>query len=500
LRAATGGELDPFDRVLLAARIEAASNGDLSSSLLQTAVAAKIDLHPHQLEAALFALTRPPGQGALLADEVGLGKTIEAGLVIAESIARGAERVLILVPASLRVQWKSELERFFDLPSRLIDGPYLRREGERFRADGVHIASLAFFAGPGNPPEFREADWDLVVIDEAHRLRNVYQPGAKRARRLRELLRDRRLVLLSATPVQNSLMELFGLVSFIDRKLLGSEGYFRSRFLEDDRGLAAANVDDLRGRLDEIAIRTLRRQVRDHIRFTRRTSALFDFEPTPGERELYVRLSDYLRRARAVQLLYGSRELFVLMCRKILASSTFAIAATLRRLGLTLAERLAGRMRPSRLGDDLDGFAEEREELGEGSPAEELPREVVESEIAELRTYATLAESISVNAKGERLVAALEALFIRARERRWPDKVVIFTESRRTQEYLARRLAAAGWSGDVTVLNGASGDAHARDSLVREFRDRTRILLSTEVGAEGLNLQFCNIVVNYATS
>jgi superfamily II DNA or RNA helicase len=461
---------------------------------------ARVDLNPHQVEAAAFALDSLSRGGCLLADEVGLGKTIEAGIVISQLLAEGKERLLVLTPATLRAQWQAELRDKFSLDALIVDGRSAKGPGNVFDRPFPLIASLPFAAA--RPEALAALSWDLVVIDEAHRLRNAYRPGNKTGRALRRALAGRPKLLLTATPLQNDVLELFGLLSLLDEEILGPEHAFRSRYLPAADGtLPAPASAELRERLAPVVHRTLRRQVREYVRFTNRRSLVEDFSPTAEEQALYEKVSEYLRKPEAAALPPGRRTLLTLVYRKLLASSTFAIAPTLRALAETL------RRRPGPAGaepvvealfaaEDWAAFEEEAE-AWEDAPAPAGSRRALEAEAAVLERYASEAEAIRVNAKGEALTRALERLFTVARAHQWPEKAVVFTESRRTQEYLARLLAEHGWRGRLSLLSGDSGTAEERAALVAEFQSRTQILISTEAGAEGLNLQFCNLVVNY---
>ncbi len=471
----------------------------LAPALAQSAV----DLNPHQVEAAAFALSSLPTGGAVLADEVGLGKTIEAGLVLAQLAAEGKERALVLVPASLRNQWRDELRDKFGIEAAVVDGDRARAAEKQgvanpFDTGGVVVASHAFAA-------LRSADvarvpWDLAVVDEAHRLRNAWRRDHRTGQALRKALRRCPKLLLTATPLQNDVMELLGLASFIDDALLGSEDAFRLQYATGE--LTEEKSADLKSRLAPVVTRTLRRQVKEYVKFTARRSLVEDFAPTPEEQELYDRVSDYLRREDAVAIPRSRRALLVLVYRKILASSSFALASTLERLAASLEEKIAGAAREAARMPELDqgAFEEEAEEWadeGEDPGVKRTPALLrrMRAELKELRECEKLARSIRSNAKGEALVRGLDRAFTVARACGWPDKAVVFTEFRRTQEHLAGLLASRGYT--VTCLSGDAGNADRRQALVEAFRDRTQLLLMTEAGAEGLNLQFCNLVVNY---
>lgn len=198
---------------------------------------AQVDLNPHQIDAALFATSNPLSKGAILADEVGLGKTIEAGLLITQKWAGRKRRILVTTPANLRKQWHQELADKFAIATSLLEAKSYRqaiKDGATnpFDVAGnsatVLICSYQFAAGKAK--DVQSVPWDLVVVDEAHRLRNVYKPENKTARILRDALRLPHKVLLTATPLQNSLLELYGLVSFVDQRVFGDLDSFRAQF------------------------------------------------------------------------------------------------------------------------------------------------------------------------------------------------------------------------------------------------------------------------------
>ncbi len=506
----------------------------LGSSLFN----ATVDLNPHQLEAAMFAFRSPLSRGVILADEVGLGKTIEAGLVISQLWAERKRRVLVIAPAILRKQWAQELHDKFFIESDVVDTREFnaaRRAGASALEprDRVVIGSYHFAAARRG--EIAAIAWDLVVVDEAHRLRNVYKPGNKIAAAIKSAVKGRPLMLLTATPLQNDLLELYGLVSVLDEHVFGDIAAFKARYKKgpiEDRQL-----DDLRERLKPLCKRTLRRQVTEFVRFTNRIPITQDFTPTPAEQKLYDLVSDYLQRDELNALPAGQRKLMTMVLRKLLASSTFAIAGTLD----ALAERLRLKHKHEHKHehdpapaddplDDYDPFDETSDEWNgddeEGKPTEPesppAPDAEIAAEIDELKGFGKLAASISDNAKGQALLTALELGFRKLAELGAARKAVIFTESRRTQSYLIDLLGRNGHDGRVLTINGINADdrsgaiyrgwvaRHAgepvvtgnkpvdlRAALVEHFRDRADILIATEAAAEGVNLQFCSLVVNY---
>ena len=315
-------KLTPFHQRISAEALTARGGGG-ASRLAPALAHSAVDLNPHQIEAAAFALASLPTGGAVLADEVGLGKTVEAGLVLAQLAAEGKGRAVILVPASLRAQWRDELQSKFGLDAEVVDGDSVRAAEKHglktnpFDTGGIVICSHPFAAMRAS--ELERVPWDVAVIDEAHRLRNAYRRDHRTGQALRKGLRKCPKLLLTATPLQNDLMELLGLAAFIDDALLGNEEAFRLQYaqgeLDDDKAA------DLKARLAPVVVRTLRRQVKEYVKFTARRSIVEDFAPTAEEQALYDRVSDYLRREDSWAIPQARRALFVLVYRKILASS-----------------------------------------------------------------------------------------------------------------------------------------------------------------------------------
>ncbi len=391
------------------------------------------------------------------------------------------------------------------------------------RADEIVITSYQFAAARAD--DVMGVPWDLVVFDEAHRLRNVYKPSSRIAGALRDATAGRQKLLLTATPLQNSLLELYGLASFLDPHLFGDERSFREQF-GGGAGLDPARASLLRTRLRGALTRTLRSQVLEYVRFTNRTPITQDFRPSDAEQRLYDLVSEYLQRPVLAAIPSGQRALITLVLRRLLASSTFAIARTLQalveRLELMLRDRdpqpISALLLPDL--DEMDDLAEEF--LPQQASFEVVTRDEMLTELADLRSFSQLADSITGNAKGVALLAVLTTALDRAEELGAARKAVVFTESRRTQEYLVRLLEANGYEGRVVQLNGANSDVksralHAawmaryggtatatgsraidtRAAIVDAFKGDTRILVATEAAAEGVNLQFCSLVVNY---
>jgi len=496
---------------------------------------ASVDLNPHQIEAALFALQNPLSKGVILADEVGLGKTIEAGIVLCQSWAERRRRLLILCPASLRKQWALELQEKFNLPAVVLDARAYRqaRREARNPLDQGAILILSYNFAHSIRDELRAIRWDLVVIDEAHKLRNAYRPSNKVGQGIRWATEDCRKLLLTATPLQNSLLELYGLSTLIDEHLFGDVDAFRAQYAG-----AGSDLGALRQRLSAFCKRTLRNQVTEYIRYTERKPVTRPFRPTDEEHALYEKVSEFLRREDSYALPRRQRHLTALILRKLLASSSAAIAATLdilrQRLQAMLDERTSGTDDTADLAellaeneeletDLLDEILGEDEDKAPGRDTDApVDRQKLREEIAILARLAEEARSIRVDTKSRTLLKALETGFQQMTAVGAARKAVIFTESRRTQEYLKQFLEANGHTGQLVLFNGSNNGpeetaiyerwlernrgsdkvtgsraVNMRTALLEHFRDHASILIATEAAAEGLNLQFCSLVINY---
>ncbi|UXK07024.1 DEAD/DEAH box helicase [Shewanella putrefaciens] len=519
----------PYHAKYIAHELSKHSSSTGLEKLAGTLMDARVDLNPHQVEAALFAFKSPLSNGALLADEVGLGKTIEAGLVLSQKWAEGKKRLLIVVPASLRKQWSQELAEKFFLPSQILEAKSFStaiKAGNLnpFEADEILICSYPFAAR--HAEKLMLVRWDLVILDEAHRLRNVYKTQNKTARALRTALTNVPKVLLTATPLQNSLMELYGLVSFIDEYAFGDEKSFRSQY---SRMTTPEQFGELKNRLQPFCHRTLRRQVMEYVKYTNRQPITQEFWPSEDEQALYDMVSDYLQRPSLYALPNAQRKLMTLVLRKLLASSTFAIAGALDSLANKLQRQLKdNEHRVNRLEgleedfETLDEYEDELEIEEEQQPLSADDIAATEEEIADLVAFRELAVSISENAKGMALLDGLKAGFDKAIALGAQQKAIIFTESRRTQEYLVRLLSNNGYADKLVLFNGSNTDeqskqiykawiehhrgsdkisgsrtADMRAALVDYFRNHAQIMIATEAAAEGINLQFCSLLVNY---
>ncbi|MDO8566105.1 MAG: SNF2-related protein [Candidatus Moranbacteria bacterium] len=534
-------------------------SSDSLEKLSSTLSNAQVDLNPHQIEAALFAFKSPLSKGAILADEVGLGKTIEAGLVLSQKWAERKRKILLIVPSSLRKQWNSELREKFFLPSIILEAKSFNqtvKEGNLnpFNQDNAIIICSYHFAR-AKSSYIKQTPFDLVVIDEAHRLRNVYKTSSKIAREIKDAIQEYPKLLLTATPLQNSLLELYGLTSIIDDHIFGDLSSFKANYAkvsreqdiyENELGLVEPRQEmfaDLRNRLKPICIRTLRRQVLEYINYRDRKPITQDYVPTEQEIELYDGMTEYLQRPRLYALPFSQRQLMTLILRKLLASSSFAIASTLNGLVYKL-EKLEEEIRkksavldetlPLGIEENYEAFEttadewidDEEEEIDDKIKEkkkytlEDIP--LIQSEKTDLEKFRDLARAIFKNSKGESLLIALEKGFEMTATLGAQKKAVIFTESRITQDYLWKLLSDSGYKDKMLLFNGSNNDQKSKDiyaewlkknkdtdnitdsktadlraALVDYFKSDAEIMIATEAAAEGINLQFCSLVINY---
>lgn len=499
---------------------------------------ARVDLNPHQVMAALFAFQSPFSKGVILADEVGLGKTIEAGIVISQFWAERKRRILIIAPATLRRQWSMELEEKFFLDSLILE----KKKGvSLYPLTGKQIYICSYQFASRQVDLLSRTHWDLVVFDEAHKLRNVYRPAPSMASRLKTAFADSHKLLLTATPLQNNIEELYGLVSVIDDNYFGDLKSFKAQYCYSNKNDDIAFAD-LRKRLRPIVHRTLRRQVTEYVKYTSRIPMSQEYYPSVEEQKLYQQISDYLRRDDTYGLPSSQRQLITLIFRKLMSSSTFAIGYTLQ----TLIGRLQHKIAPylnhhqasiqdasfddgqlSQVAEDAlgDDWAEWNESEVDEQESEMLSTDEVsgiQEEIKELQRLHALAVSISSNKKGDCLLSALHTGFQKMEQLGANRKALVFTESTRTQLYLKQLLEANGYQGKIVLFNGSNNDdtskqiykdwkkrnegtsaitpslsANRRQAIVDYFRDQAEIMIATEAASEGINLQFCSLVINF---
>ena len=503
--------------------------GDNIDSLSQSLLNAAVDINPHQIEAALFAFRSPLSKGIILADEVGLGKTIEAGLVLCQYWAIGKRKIIVVCPAAIRKQWSFELTEKFGIDNEILDSKnyneYVRIGRNPFDNKKVVICSYNFAARKKD--EIRLFGFDLAIIDEAHKLRNVYKKNSVTAHAVREALENVKKLLLTATPFQNSLMELYGLTSIIDENTFGDAKSFRANYVYEE------NYSELQMRLSPYYKRTLRKDVVEYINYTKRLPLTQKFDSTDLEFELYTKVSEFLRSDNLYSIPVKQKMLTTMMVRKILASSTYALLGTLAtikaRLEKMLEENKYQQFDLNEIFDEdeielLNENEEDNIDSDANLPTEDeiIDTKQIQKEIAAIQSFINLAEQIKHDSKAKALLIALQKAFEQIELIGANRKALIFTESKRTQAYLKEFLEQNGYRGKIVIFNGSNSDkqsneileawlkanaytgkisgiraADRRAAIVDYFKDKAEIMIATEAAAEGLNLQFCSLVVNY---
>lgn len=486
-----------------------------------------IEITPHQVNAFCSAVKALKTGGIILADEVGLGKTIEAGLVLKYMIDSGAKKIMLTMPASLRKQWEVELNEKFNLSSDVVK--IIDRAALNFNPIGLKdhylldksklcVVITSYDFSSKLMKMFPSVKWDFLVIDEAHNMRNIFH-GTKRAKRLYDLTKGVPKILLTATPLQNRLTDLYGLATFIDGRIFGSEKAFVKQY-ETTKNYAL-----LKKNLSPILYRTLRADVQKYIKFAKRECRTFTFELSRDEMCLYARVNEFLQRPHLYSLPDANRNLLTLVVRKLLASSSFALIETFETIRTRLQKLYEG-TKATDASEDFDFFLQYLEDEIDEIEEEEDPdvvfeKQQIEEELREVEAIIADAEKITENAKMKALREALDAAFTTQKEQGIPEKVVIFTESKRTQKYIREELVSCGYDeDDIVLFNGDNNDERTKEiyrvyriknhggvkystsvemkhAIVDYFEHNAKILILTDAGSEGLNLQFCNSIINY---
>ncbi|MFW5862687.1 MAG: DEAD/DEAH box helicase [Spirochaetota bacterium] len=437
----------------------------------------------------------------LIADEVGLGKTIEAGLVIKELCYRyGYEKILIVCPASLQMQWQHEMQNKFNENFSIIDRRELTRLERMAAGEGKEnpweyaqksICSMDFIKNENFRENLQHVRWDAVIVDEAHRLR---RDGNKttRAYAVAEVLakNSKALLFLSATPFRGKIEELYFLIRLLDKNLLGPYNSFYNRYCVPE-----ADLSDLKEKLSSIVIRRTKKDVGG---FTGRMAKTIRFELYPGERALYDATTDYVVTEfnRALQCENRAVGFVMTVFQKLLDSSSFALLSALKKRAIhiqTMIDRMLSgdyhldgnkrlEMNEPELLDVPDEIPEEMSDVTMQKTLEEF-----QEELATIKRLVNLAGTIEKNKKGEKLRSLVKSL-----KKRGEKKFLVFTQFRTTQDYLCQLLSDYS----VEVFHGSMNRDEKENAILR-FKDDTEILICTEAGGEGRNMQFCNILINY---
>lgn len=381
----------------------------------------------HQLEVAETVIERMNGK-AILADEVGLGKTIEAGLILKEYLVRGlVKKALILAPASLINQWVEELNYKFFIPAIAYKKSY--------SLDWSDIVVMSMDTAKKSPHKelIYEQDYDIIIIDEAHKLKNhktkVYE--------FVQGLKKKFCLLLTATPVQNDVFELFYLISLLKPGHLGNFEAFQESFSVRKR--TVEHEEYLKELVNQVMVRNRRHDT--GVEWTNRKVEIIPISFSKEEREVYNML---LHLKEVSPVFSGAFSMITL--QKEMCSSKEATCLTLNNM---------------------------------------LPKCTGKEEIDYVQDLMQRLMSLEVNSKAEKAYEIIEKA---------NDKVIIFTEYRASQIYLQWYLSTKGIS---SVLFNGKFNKSKRDWMKQLFKDKAQVLIATESGGEGINLQFCHHVINY---
>lgn len=579
--------MHPFSRRLLAEEMTRRKPPDENWCLAAAQRQGRIDPNPHQIDAVVFALKRIPDGGCILADEVGLGKTVEAGLVIAQLLAEGTQRILLIVPKSLVGQWQTEMSSLFGIELR--EGA---ADPEAFAGNGVFIVHREFAGGLTGAPLLSSADpFDLVVIDEAHEIfagihkrfdkQGEYKADSKDAQiagRVRDFLKPAGtpVLLLTATPIQNHLVELWGLVQYVvqTNELLGDLPTFRELFCSDgDRSLHESLQAELQRRLATVQQRTLRKQAQEFLEFpfVERQAKVIEYSMSDEERAIYEGVTAWLMDPYQCSFSTKSSRLLQIGFHRRMGSSLAALRASLEKVVVRLESQLsqlkggpdsqqlhsaaagkgeAATWHDAQWGDlerelraefeiDEDDErtlaklqrADDLEEPGghdedRGDPDAPPTRGRIQDELDRVLGFIEQLKSVPRDSKAEVLLQTLRVIHDRfEQDGEGTGKAIIFTESIKTQDFLFEFLVQKGYAAtDITLFRGHNDGPRVREALeawecdvgegfktgsrpspqvavrlalIDEFRKRSRIFISTEAGAKGLNLQFCETLINY---
>ena len=467
----------------------------ISSSLFDS----KISLNPHQISAALAFFKNPKKKGMIFADEVGLGKTIEAGLVISQYWYEQKRHILIICPASLIKQWNEELMEKFHLESTILDGKTVKDSSFTWNA-GIYITSVNTVYL--NKERFG-IKFDLIVIDEAHKLRNVYKDKGVMAPAIKEIFSGQKKLLLTATPFQNNLQELYGLMLLIDEDIFLDFAVFKEKYING----YANNKESLNSIVSNYVIRTLRKDVVKYINYTKRNVMLANYELLDSEKEIYKRIEELIY-SQDMCIVYGTAQLhlIILLLQKLLSSSIYAVRSTLYNIKYRLEN-----------GESVDFIFDGKDD--DDITDMSIDGKISDKFVGDIDECVAFIDSVKHDSKLERLKGAIADIYEQFEtDKTRNKKILIFTESKKTQEYLFWELSStydkillfngentgiqindiyAKWISKHNVNKKIAKNIAIRRAIVDAFENDYEIMIATDAAAEGLNLQFCSVIVNY---
>lgn len=439
LRSIVKSEFSPYEESKLVLMSQEIACSTDTNELFALKSCFGVNAYEHQLHTAHAVIEKLNGR-ALLSDEVGLGKTIEAGLILKEYLLRGmVKRVLILTPASLITQWQEELKTKFGLNFKN------HQEISDWEDSDLVIASLDTAKSIKNQSNVQKIKYDLLIVDEAHKLKNKKTKNWQFV----NSINTKYLLMLTATPIQNDMIELFNLISILKPGYLSTVQKFKDDFLAESDKRLPKNSAKLREMLSEIMVR--HRRADTMIKFPQRFVHTYSVELNEDELALYRELTDFIRQRYYTipthKNLRGINRLTLILLQKLMGSSTYALSKALEKMIVS-----------NQYKDDFD---------------------------ESLQKLLKMSKMVKTSKKSQVLMEIVKTV---------KEKVIIFTQFRGTQDYLVKLLEDEGYS--VSAFNGQMSQAE-KDKCIEDFRNKKQILVSTESGGEGRNLQFCKFLVNY---
>ncbi|MCJ7842597.1 SNF2-related protein [Lederbergia sp. NSJ-179] len=406
----------------------------------------ELETFDYQIKTVQSVLNRFKGR-VMLSDEVGLGKTVEAGMAMLEYIMRGlARKILILVPPSLVGQWENEMKRKFNQDFVRADHPDFKKlEDSAWAHFPKVIASIDTAKRKNNREAIFNEQYDLIIVDEAHHLKN----RSTQKWQFVNGINKKYIFLLTATPVQNHLEELYNLITLLKPGQLRTYSYFRKNFVDSKDGIEAKNVDKLKNLLNDVMIRNKRSNV--DVIFTKRTAYTRTIEISDKEKALYNNLSTFVRERYNIKHPVLNRFQLKRLQEQI-GSSVFSVIPSLERLAVN--EKLT-----------------------------EFEQKAMQKFLKEAQTI--IEEETGSRTKIDELVSILNE---------FKDKMIVFTKFASTQQYISKMLKEQGFQ--VAEFHGGMRRKE-KEEQVTFFKEKADVLVSTEVGGEGRNLQFCHGMVNF---
>ncbi|MEN9391139.1 MAG: hypothetical protein RL017_436, partial [Pseudomonadota bacterium] len=499
---------------------------------------AKVEFNPHQIMAAQFAIKSPVNKGVILADEVGLGKTIEAGLILAQMWAERKRKIIIVCPAVLRKQWSEELRNKFALDSIILDNKFindknnLKTELINEKDPKILICSYNLLNRDYAKDKLKTINFDLAVFDEAHKLRNQ---KAITYTSCDELFKYTKKILLTATPLQNSLKELYGLVNIIDDKLFSSDRVLSGK-------LADVEIARLKERLKPIIMRTLRKDVASFIKYTKRNSETFNYQSSSFELQVFKSIEQFINNQ--LQIFYDPRVIHLIRVAllKIKSSSSIAIYETLLKVKYRIEHTVTTNniiqdvndIDEEVIQDILEDSEDEDENLEVKVSGKVLDKEQLSAEELKIRQQEALAELNGImqnlkiliennkDSKLPNLDKAVKFGMLRMKDIGAAEKCVIFTESLITQKFLYQYLEERGYKDKIVLFNSSNNDDKSKEiynqwkanksnrnrisgvkaadmklAIIDYFEHHAKIMIATDSASEGVNLQFCSLLMNF---